>query len=704
MFRRLSILMRFSVCISVLLALLLGSACFGVLGLNRLFTSADEAVARDVQLAQRAAQIDILVLNERRYEKDTFINLADAGKFTSYLKKWSNTRAALLDEFSATRRMELSDSDRHLLAQIESSYNAYTAGFEHTVGMIREHAIKTTQEANDEIAHFKDAVHGTENASEELNHRAIDRVRGLSARLATTRNDSVALQIGIALPCIALGIWLCVVTARSITRPLAHAKQVAEAVAAGKLDNQIEDSGSDETARVLAALKVMQGVLLENELNAKGQLTAIDKALAIVEFGLDGTVRAANDNFLRLFGYQAHEIHGQPHHVLLPGGELAIEMDRALWERLGRGEFDAGQYERVAKDRREVFVEASYNPILNTRGVPHKVVMYASDVTEQVRMKHCLDAAVKEAEEVIHAAIGGELTRRMSLQGKTGQIEALALSINTFVENMSQVVTSIQRAVEDVGSATREISGGSENLSQRTCEQAATLEETSSSMEEMTIAAQSSADNAEHARELTVAAGDQAHRGAGILHNAIGAMDEISAASAQIASITAVIDEIAFQTNLLALNAAVEAARAGEHGLGFAVVANEVRALAGRSGGAAKQIRSLISDSVAKVEQGSRIVGESASALGDIDAAVKRLTHAVAEIATASQQQASGIDQVNRAISQMDEMTQQNAALSEQATAASQSIVQQVTRLADLVARYDCDSKAPEVRALRRSA
>jgi PAS domain S-box-containing protein len=704
MLSRLSILMRFSVCISVLLGLLLGSAYFGVLSLNRMFATADRAVAQDVQLAQRAAQIDILVLNERRFEKDTFINLADEGKFTSYLKKWSSARATLLAELAAARRLELDDSDRHLLARLESSYNGYTAGFEHTVGKIREHAIKTTQEANDEIAHFKDAVHGTENASEELNHRAIGRVVGLSGKLATTRNDSVALQVAMALLCVGLGISLCFVTARSITRPLARAKQVAEAIAAGKLDNHIDASGADETTSVLAALKVMQGVLLENELNAKGQLTAIDKAVAIVEFNLDGTIRAANENFLRLYGYPAREIQGQPHHILLAGGELAKEMDRALWERLSRGEFDAGQYERIGSDGREIHVEASYNPILNRSGVPHKIVMYASDVTEQVGMKRSLDAAVKEAQEVVHAAIGGELERRMRLQGKSGQIEALALSINTFVESMSQVVTSIQRAVEDVGSATQEISSGSENLSQRTCEQAATLEQTSSSMEEMTVAAKSSAENAEHARQLTIVAGDQANRGAGILRNAIGAMNDIRTASAQIAKITTVIDEIAFQTNLLALNAAVEAARAAEHGRGFAVVANEVRALAGRSGDAAKEIRSLISDSVAKVQHGSRIVGESGEALGDIDVAVKRLTHAVAEIATASQQQASGIDQVNRAIAQMDEMTQQNAALSEQATAASQSIVQQVTRLADLVARYNCDRGAREVREVRRSA
>jgi PAS domain S-box-containing protein len=656
-----------------------------------LFGAADYAATHDVPLAQQAAKIDILVLNERRFEKDSFINMADAGKLASYLKKWSDARVALLAELAATRRLELDDSDRVLLGKIESSYSAYAAGFEHTVASIHSQQIRTTQQANDEIARFKDAVHGTENGSEELNRRAIARMSGLGARLAATRNSSAALQIGIAFFCVVVGIVLCVVTARSITRPLARAREVAEAVASGRLDNQIDDSGSDETAKVLAALQTMQQVLLENELNAKGQLTAIDKALAIVEFDLDGTIRSANSNFQRLFGYAVNEVRGRPHHVLLPGGELASETERVLWERLSRGEFDTGQYERVTKTRGEICIEASYNPILNTRGVPHKVVMYASDVTEQVKMKRSLDAAVKEAQEVVFAAINGALSTRMRLQGKSGQIEVLASSINTFVESMEKVVTSIQQAVADVGSATREISSGSANLSQRTSEQAATLEQTSASVEEMAVAAKSSADNAERARQLTVTTRDQAARGAEILREATVAMREINAASGQIANITAVIDEIAFQTNLLALNAAVEAARAGEHGLGFAVVANEVRALAGRSAGAAKEIRILIGDSVEKVQQGAKIVAESGGALGDIDAGVTRLTSSVAEIAVASQQQATGIEQVNRAIAHMDEMTQQNAALSEQATAASQSIVQQVTRLAELVARYRRD-------------
>jgi PAS domain S-box-containing protein len=704
MFKRLTILKKFSLCISALLGLLIASACIGVFGLNTLYTTANHAVANDVMLAQRAALVDILVLNERRFEKDSFINMADPAKLANYRQKWDETRAALVTELAAVHLLELDESDRHAVAQIEDSYRDYTAGFERTFEMIRSGAVKSTQEANTEFSKYKDAVHGTEEASETLNRHAISRVNSVAGTLAATRSRSTALQLGITLLCVALGIILCIATARSITGPLNRAKQVAESVASGNFDNQIDASGADETAKVLAALKTMQESLLENELNAKGQLSAIGKALAVLEFNLDGTLRTANQNFLTLFGYELGQIRGRAHGILLSTAERGAAAERTLWERLRRGEFDAGQYKRITRDGREVYVQASYNPILDLKGMPYKVVMYASDITEQVQMKSALDQAVRDTQVVVQAAIDGELGRRIDTRGKSGQIEALAVSVNALVESMMKVVARIQEAVSEASSATTEISNGSTNLSERTSEQAASLEETSSSMEEMTSAVKASADNAEQARQLALAARERATRGGEILSAAIASMNEISVASTKITDIIGVIDEIAFQTNLLALNAAVEAARAGEQGRGFAVVASEVRSLAGRSASAAKEIKALITDSVNKVAEGSRIVAESGHTLGEINTAVKRVTDVIAEIAAASQEQASGIQQVNRAIGQMDQVTQQNAALAEEATAASQSIVEQITRLAELIARYRAAADTPFAAARSRGA
>jgi methyl-accepting chemotaxis protein len=236
-----------------------------------------------------------------------------------------------------------------------------------------------------------------------------------------------------------------------------------------------------------------------------------------------------------------------------------------------------------------------------------------------------------------------------------------------------------------VSTAFKEITQGNMNLSQRTEQQASSLEETASAMDQMTGTVQKNAENAKNANELAASTRKQAEKGGDVVGKAVTAMKEIDDASRRIADIIGVIDEIAFQTNLLALNAAVEAARAGEQGRGFAVVASEVRNLAGRSAEAAKEIKALIEDSVAKVKRGSDLVDESGNTLESIVASVKKVTDVVAEISAASQEQATGIFQVNQTVGQMDEMTQQNAALVEEVSAASELAEEQATKLTNVV-------------------
>jgi methyl-accepting chemotaxis protein len=236
--------------------------------------------------------------------------------------------------------------------------------------------------------------------------------------------------------------------------------------------------------------------------------------------------------------------------------------------------------------------------------------------------------------------------------------------------------------------AAREISTGNTDLSQRTEEQAASLEETAASMEELTNTVRQNAENAQQANKLASSASEVAVKGGSVVAEVVQTMDGITQASRKIADIIGVIDEIAFQTNILALNAAVEAARAGDQGRGFAVVAAEVRNLAQRSANAAKEIKGLISDSVSKVESGSKLVDTAGKTMEEIVQSVKRVTDIMAEISAASQEQRGGIEQVNTAVTQMDKVTQQNAALVEEAAAAAKSMEDQTNSMAEMVGQF----------------
>jgi len=288
--------------------------------------------------------------------------------------------------------------------------------------------------------------------------------------------------------------------------------------------------------------------------------------------------------------------------------------------------------------------------------------------------------ALIQVNDVAQLAAQGDLTQRIPVNSQD-ELGKMSEALNSMFENVAQVVGNVRQAADQVATASGEISQGNDDLSQRTSDQASSLEETSASMEEMTSIVKQNADNSKQANQLAIAAREVAEKGGRITSEAVQAMDGINKSSKKIADIINVIDEIAFQTNLLALNAAVEAARAGEQGRGFAVVATEVRNLAQRSAGAAKEIKSLINESVQKVGDGSELVNQSGKTLDEIVGSVKRVTDIISEISAASQEQSSGIDQVNKAIMQMDQTTQQNAALVEQAASSAQSMQQQASSL-----------------------
>ncbi|RZJ08198.1 MAG: HAMP domain-containing protein [Rubrivivax sp.] len=308
-----------------------------------------------------------------------------------------------------------------------------------------------------------------------------------------------------------------------------------------------------------------------------------------------------------------------------------------------------------------------------------------------------ITAPLNEAVKVAEAVAAGDLSLTIQTRGKD-EIAQLAQALAAMVEKLRTIVIDVRQGVESVTTASTQISAGNADLSQRTEEQAANLQQTAASMEQLTSTVRQNADNARAAAQLAQSAREVASRGGSVVGNVVTTMDQITDSSRKIADIIGTIDSIAFQTNILALNAAVEAARAGEQGRGFAVVAGEVRTLAQRSAQAAKEIKSLIQQSVEKVDAGSRLVNEAGQTMTDIVTQVQRVNDLVGEISSASHEQTQGIEQVGDAVSQLDQVTQQNAALVEESAAAAESMKQQAHRLAETVAVFNVGHHAQATR------
>jgi methyl-accepting chemotaxis protein len=435
------------------------------------------------------------------------------------------------------------------------------------------------------------------------------------------------------------------------------------------------------------------------ELETKTAL--LTKAMAVAEYASDGSVITANQNFLNAFGFTSAELQNKSY------GELVATADRgghpAFWAKLARGESMSGLYERVGKDGRAVWMQSFFG-LLSMPGTPAKIIEMATDVTQQTVMSRQLQSAVHEIQKVVKMSVDGDLVARVRTDDMSGEFIHLCNDVNKVLNARMVLIKRVKLLTVEVRSAAEEISKGNTSLSQLTEGQAASVEQTASSMEEMTATVRATADNAAQAAQFALAARQQAEAGGEVVGAAVLAMGQINSSSKKIADIISVIDEIAFQTNLLALNAAVEAARAGEGGRGFAVVASEVRNLAGRSATAAKEIKSLIQDSVNKVHDGTKLVDASGKTLADIVAAVKKVTDIVSMIASSTSEQSVGIDHVNKAVTHIDQATQQHAALVEQTAAASQAIVDQVQELHSVIGHYKVDADEPTARRARQAA
>ncbi|MCI1003477.1 methyl-accepting chemotaxis protein [Herbaspirillum sp. C7C8] len=287
----------------------------------------------------------------------------------------------------------------------------------------------------------------------------------------------------------------------------------------------------------------------------------------------------------------------------------------------------------------------------------------------------------------------GDLTAHIPENTGRDETAQLTAALKQMNDNLLKIVQEVRVGTDTISTASAEIATGNMDLSSRTEQQAGALEETASAMEELTSTVRQNSDNARQANQLAVSASEVAQAGGQVVGKVVHTMDAINESSRKIVDIIAVIDGIAFQTNILALNAAVEAARAGEQGRGFAVVASEVRSLAQRSASAAHEIKALIDDSVAKVDTGTKLVGEAGQTMDEVVASVKRVSDIVAEITAAGAEQSQGIEQINNAVTQMDENTQQNAALVEQAAAAAKALQEQAARLSQTVGVFRLDDR-----------
>jgi methyl-accepting chemotaxis protein len=348
-------------------------------------------------------------------------------------------------------------------------------------------------------------------------------------------------------------------------------------------------------------------------------------------------------------------------------------------------------------------IAAKYMDDISKGNIPAKITeQYHGDFNQiKDNLNTCIDAVnrlVSDANMLADAAREGRISTRADVTQHQGNFRQVVEGVNQTLDMIVAPIAAVKQAVETITTAAGEISTGNSDLSARTEQQASSLEETAASMEELAGTVKQNADNAKQANQLALTASGVAIKGGQVVSEVVNTMTGINDSARKIEDIISVIDGIAFQTNILALNAAVEAARAGEQGRGFAVVAGEVRNLAQRSASAAKEIKELITDSVNKTAEGTKLVQNAGSTMEEVVTSVQRVADIISEIAAASAEQTTGIDQVNQAVTSMDEVTQQNAALVEEAAAAAESLLEQANQLSDVVGVFKIDGASNERR------
>ena len=726
---------------SLLLAGVGGYGLYGASGMNQSMEATINISSTLVSAVDATRQAQVDFKKQIQEWKDTLLRGNDPAAFDKYSKAF--------DQEGAKVRKNLNDAKTHMATLGIPSNSVDAALKAHSELEEKYHqALKSYDVDKKESAGIVDKmVKGMDRAPTDMIDSIVKAIQTeAKARLSEaskTSAETFSVQKTSTLVAVVLAIlfgatW-AVFIIRSIMKPLRIANEQLDRVAQGEFQHKIEIDQHNEIGALLENLKSMQiqtGFEVAETRRAANETmrikVALDNATTNVMIAdRDGNIIYMNKPVLAMMKNAESDIRKElPNFDAdnLLGGSFDRFHKNPAHQRNLLSSLTATYKATVKLGGRTFYLAA--NPVIRADGERLGTSVEWIDATAEVKIE-------EEVNNIVTAALQGVLTERISLEGKEGFMRQLSEGINlltenvsrvvdeinltlsalakgdltqavtgdyqgtfgemkdnanTSIDNLKQLVGEIKEAVDSIGTASKEIAQGNTDLSQRTEEQASSLEETASSMEELTSTVKANADNAKQANQLAIDASDVAASGSGVVAQVVYTMDSINESSRKIVDIISVIDGIAFQTNILALNAAVEAARAGEQGRGFAVVAAEVRNLAQRSAAAAKEIKTLIGESVGNVESGSKLVGQAGQTMEEILMSISRVTSIMAEISAASVEQSAGIEQVNQAITQMDEVTQQNAALVEEAAAAAESLEEQAQNLSTSVGVFKLDS------------